>query len=66
VLVDLPAGAKSISAGEFSDGVTPRGKKGPEGPRGTRQGINDYTGWFASDKDMSGNYYGYDGRAAVE
>jgi len=61
VLVDLPASATSIKAGEFSDGVTPRGKKGPEGPRGTRQGVNDYTGWFASDKDMSGNYYGYDG-----
>jgi len=61
VLIDLPAGAASIKAGEFSDGVTPRGKKGPEGPRATRQGINDYTAWFASDKDMAGNYYGYDG-----
>ncbi len=60
-LVDLPANATSIKAGEFSDGVTPRGKNGPEGPRGTRQGINDYTGWFSSDKDMSGNYHGYDG-----
>ena len=26
-----------------------------------RQGINDYTGWFAGDKDMGGDYYGYDG-----
>jgi hypothetical protein len=26
-----------------------------------RQGINDYTGWFASDKDMQGDYFGYDG-----
>jgi Raf kinase inhibitor-like YbhB/YbcL family protein len=61
VLVDLPANAISIGAGEFSDGVTARGKPGPDGPRGTRQGVNDYTGWFASDKDMSGNYFGYDG-----
>ena len=61
VLVDLPSNASSIQAGEFSDGVTPRGKKGPAGPRGTRQGINDYTMWFASDQDMSGNYFGYDG-----
>ena len=61
VLVDLPADARSIKAGEFSDGVTARGKKGPEGPRGARQGINDYTMWFASDQDMSGNYFGYDG-----
>ena len=61
VLVDLPASATSISPGEFSAGVTPRGKSGPAGPRGTRQGINDYTGWFAGDKDMAGDYFGYDG-----
>ena len=36
VLVDLPANATAIKAGEFSDGVTPRGKPGPDGPRGTR------------------------------
>lgn len=61
VLVDLDPASGPIKAGEFSDGVTVRGKKGPDGPRGTRQGINDYTGWFASDKDMSGDYFGYDG-----
>lgn len=61
VLVDIDPASGGIKAGEFSDGVTARGKKGPDGPRGTRQGINDYTGWFASDKDMSGNYFGYDG-----
>jgi len=61
VVVDLEPGSGAIAAGEFSDGVTARGKKGPAGPRGTRQGLNDYTGWFASDKDMSGSYYGYDG-----
>ena len=48
-------------SGEFSNGITPRGKPGPDAPRGTRQGINDYTKWFASDKDMAGNYFGYDG-----
>jgi len=61
VLVDLDPKSGPIKAGEFSEGVTARGKKGPGGPRGTRQGINDYTMWFASDKDMSGNYFGYDG-----
>jgi Raf kinase inhibitor-like YbhB/YbcL family protein len=61
VLVDLDPKSGPIRAGEFSDGVTARGKKGPDAPRGTRQGINDYTMWFASDKDMSGNYFGYDG-----
>ena len=27
---------------------------------GSRQGLNDYTGWFAGDPDMTGIYYGYD------
>lgn len=61
VLVDLDPKSGPIRPGEFSDGVTARGKKGPESPRGTRQGLNDYTMWFASDKEMSGDYFGYDG-----
>jgi Raf kinase inhibitor-like YbhB/YbcL family protein len=61
VLVDLDWNAPPIGLGEFSNGVTARGKPGPDGPRGTRQGINDYTNWFAGDKDMSGSYFGYDG-----
>jgi len=60
VLVDLSPGA-SIAEGAFSSGVTPKGKDGPDGPGGSRQGINDYTGWFAGDPDMAGDYYGYDG-----
>ncbi len=61
VLVDLPAAVVGVSVGEFSSSVTPRGKPGPKAPHGARQGINDYTGWFASDKDMAGDYHGYDG-----
>jgi Raf kinase inhibitor-like YbhB/YbcL family protein len=61
VLIDLPADTVRIARGEFSDGVTPRGKPGLAAPRGARQGINDYTGWFAGDSQMSGNYFGYDG-----
>jgi Raf kinase inhibitor-like YbhB/YbcL family protein len=61
VLVDLPTSLAAIAAGEFSDGVSARGKPGPEAKHGARQGLNDYTGWFAGDKDMSGNYFGYDG-----
>ena len=61
MLVDIPAGETSIPAGSYSKEVTPRGKAGPATPQGTRQGINDYTGWFASDHDMNGDYYGYDG-----
>jgi hypothetical protein len=26
--------------------------------RGTRQGINDYTHWFANDENMKGDYFG--------
>ena len=61
VLVDLPASVASVAEGEFSSSVTPRGKPGPGAPHGARQGVNDYTGWFASDPDMSGEYRGYDG-----
>ncbi|VXB50756.1 YbhB/YbcL family Raf kinase inhibitor-like protein [Massilia sp. 9I] len=68
-LVDIPLCLKSLSEGMFSDMVTPHGKSGPLVPftikNGTehqlRQGINDYTGWFAGDPDMAGEYYGYDG-----
>ena len=63
VLVDLPAATQSIAAGEFSEGVTARGKPGPElaTRADVRQGLNDYTVWFASDADMGGDYFGYDG-----
>jgi Raf kinase inhibitor-like YbhB/YbcL family protein len=61
VLVDLPASAVGVNVGEFSSEVVARGKPGPRAPHGARQGVNDYTGWFASDGDMSGDYYGYDG-----
>ncbi|PAT40250.1 YbhB/YbcL family Raf kinase inhibitor-like protein [Vandammella animalimorsus] len=61
LLLDIPATTTEIAAGAHSDGVTPRGKSGPEAPRGMRHGINDYTGWFAGDAQMQGDYYGYDG-----
>lgn len=61
VVVDLPASLTEIAAGEFSSEVTPRGKGGPAALHGARQGINDYTGWFAGDGDMRGDYFGYDG-----
>ena len=61
VLVDLPPHPAQIALGEFCDGVTPKGKSGPAAARGARQGVNDYTNWFAGDKDMGGDYFGYDG-----
>jgi len=61
LMVDIPPRAGLIAEGACSDGVTPGGKSQPPGPAGTRQGQNDYTGWFAGDKDMAGSYLGYDG-----
>jgi Raf kinase inhibitor-like YbhB/YbcL family protein len=61
VLVDLPALATHINEGDFSNGITARGKDAAHGPDGTRQGLNNYTDWFASDPDMEGKYFGYDG-----
>ena len=61
ILVDLDPASGAIRKGEFSAAVQPKGKGGPAGPRGTRQGINDFSAWFAGDKDMEGDYFGYDG-----
>lgn len=61
VLIDLPSTVNQINEGEFSKQVTPRGKPGPLAAHESRQGINNYTDWFAGDNDMRGDYYGYDG-----
>ena len=61
VLVDLMPTTLAIARGAHSNGITTRGKSGPAAPLGGRHGINDYTGWFASDRDMAGDYFGYDG-----
>jgi len=60
-MVDIPADAREIAAGECSDGITAHGKRAPSGPAGSRQGLNDYTGYFADDPDMRGDWLGYDG-----
>ncbi|AOR65148.1 phospholipid-binding protein [Pectobacterium wasabiae] len=61
LLLDIPASVSEIAAASHSDSITPRGKAGPDAPAGFRHGINDYTAWFATDEQMKGNYYGYDG-----
>ena len=61
VLVDIPPTQRVIDAGSYSKEVKPRGKNGPAAPNNTRQGLNGYTDWFASDHDMNGDYFGYDG-----
>lgn len=60
-MVDIPADVLAIAAGSCSDGVVPHGKTAPDGPAGARQGLNDYTGWFAADAGMAGQWHGYDG-----
>jgi len=60
-MVDIPPAVTEIAAGACSDGIVPRGKQAPPGPAGARQGLNDYTLWFAGDASMSGQYFGYDG-----
>lgn len=61
LLLDIPAATREIAAGSHSDGVTARGKSGPAAPQGMVHGVNDYTGWFAGDGQMGGDYFGYDG-----
>lgn len=60
-MTDIAASITEIAEGAYSNGITPRGKGGALAPNGARQGINDYTSWFAADRDMSGDYFGYDG-----
>ena len=61
LMANIPAECGELGAGACSDGITPRGKREPVGPPGSVQGVNDYTGWFAGDADMGGEYLGYDG-----
>ena len=59
-VADIPADVREIRAGSCSEGVAKRGKPAG-GDAGGRRGLNDYTGWFAGDADMGGQYFGYDG-----
>ena len=61
IMVDIPLECRELGAGSCSEGVVAHGKQNPFGPPGAKQGINDYTGWFANDASMGGDYYGYDG-----
>lgn len=60
-MVDIPAEVRGFAEGAWSDGVTVGGKRDPHGPHSARHGLNDYTGWFADDAMMRGDYLGYDG-----
>lgn len=67
-LLDMPLSLRSIGNGQLSSGVTAGGKRASrvtlplaDGVCALRQGLNDYTGWFAGEPAMAGDYYGYDG-----
>ncbi|MDQ2070627.1 YbhB/YbcL family Raf kinase inhibitor-like protein [Natronospira bacteriovora] len=61
LMVDIDPGLGEIREGSCSEGVTAGGKDSPPGPTGSRQGLNDYTGFMAGNPDMEGQYFGYDG-----
>ena len=61
LMADIPVECVELGEGACSDGIVARGKRAPAGPPGSVQGRNDYTGWFQGDKDMGGDYLGYDG-----
>lgn len=61
LLINVPAYILEVAEGACSDGITRHGKRAPQGPEHSRQGRNDYTGWFAADPVMAGEYFGYDG-----
>ncbi|OBS10112.1 YbhB/YbcL family Raf kinase inhibitor-like protein [Acidihalobacter prosperus] len=61
VMVDIDPHLPGIAAASCSAAVTPGGKRTPNGPEGSRQGINDYTGFLEGDAQLGGRYFGYDG-----
>ena len=61
LMANIPAECGELAAGACSGEITPRGKREPFGPPGSVQGVNEYTGWFAGDAEMGGEYLGYDG-----
>lgn len=61
LMADIPPECAELAAGACSDGVVAHGKHAPFGPSGSVQGMNDFTGFFAGDADMVGEYLGYDG-----
>ena len=61
IMVDIPTECRELAAASCSEGVVAHGKHSPSGPPGSKQGLNDYTRWFAGDAAMAGDYRGYDG-----
>ncbi len=62
LLANVSSSVDTIEEGSHSEGVTARGKSPDSAPIGVH-GQNDYTGWFAGDLDLEGEWNGYDGSA---
>ncbi|MDX1570662.1 MAG: YbhB/YbcL family Raf kinase inhibitor-like protein [Xanthomonadales bacterium] len=60
VMIDVPPEFDHIEEANCSDGVVEGGKRKPPGPKGSRQGLNDYSQFMAG-SDLAGDYHGYDG-----
>jgi len=60
VLVDVPVERCELPEGIDGEGLQPGGRPAGATGHGVR-GLNDYTGWFADDEAMRGDYGGYDG-----
>jgi Raf kinase inhibitor-like YbhB/YbcL family protein len=61
LMANIPPECVELAEGACSDEISAHGKRDPFGPPGSVQGKNDYTGWFAGDAQMAGEYLGYDG-----
>ncbi len=59
-MINIPSDTRQLEEKACSAEVTVGGKQNPPGPAGSRQGLNDYTGFFAGG-EMAGQYHGYDG-----
>jgi Raf kinase inhibitor-like YbhB/YbcL family protein len=59
-MVDIAPGVRELKNGSCSNGIVAGGKRRPDGPPGSRQGLNDYTAFMAG-SEMAGDYFGYDG-----
>lgn len=61
LMANIPRECGELGEGSCSEGVEAHGKRDLVGPPGSIQGVNDFTGWFAGDAEMAGDYRGYDG-----
>ncbi len=59
-MINISASLRHLAEGTCARGLVRGGKRSPEGPAGTRQGLNGYSDFFAG-SELMGDYFGYDG-----